>query len=255
MHMRYSSNWAARFRRAEIPQNRAFKLDLTMVIMVIIYMYDLLFYSISLFFSATTLIVQKGQQEREAVVVDTGIVERVFGDRLARQGSAGAGRLISVSVPSGFVTTSSSEPREVRATDPCRTATAGIDLLDSTEAVFFAALKADLGCLGYTAMAKVNLADVINGCDLAADERGDFEQSASKMGRRHVDFVVCHGNTLRVVAVLRLRPPGLLRPLHVMMARKVDRAIEASGIPVVRVNSANAYAENEIASTIMQRMT
>lgn len=227
-----------------------------MEIMVIIYMYDLLFYSISLLFSATTLIVQNRQQEREAVVVDSGIVERVFGDRFARQGSAGGGTGLQVSVnTSGFAMPSASESRDVRVDGPSRTATAGIDLLDSTEAVFFAALKTDLGRLGYTAMAKVNLADVINGCDLAADERGDFELSSSKMGRRHVDFVVCHGNTLRVVAVLRLRPPGLLRPLHTMMANKVDRAIEASGIPVVRINSANAYAENEIVSMVMRRMT
>ncbi len=218
-------------------------------------MYDLLFYSISLLFSALSIKVQHLQQDREVEAVDPVAAEFLFAE-----GAAASEPRFPIA---SFSTSAFSSPPV--AETPPRTPLEPYELgpglnmskrlLNDRESIFFQALVRDLARVGCTAMAKVNLADVVNGRDLAADERSELKLASGKMGRRHVDFVVCEGAGLCIVAAVRLRPASVLRPLHDVMARKVDRAVAASGVPVVRIDASGSYAEGEVLAQVAPYLT
>ena len=121
-------------------------------------------------------------------------------------------------------------------------------LLTEHERRFYGAMCRALGEVDLHVMAKVNLDDVIRTGGLSRQASHRFEKAKSKLDRKHVDFVVCSGDSLNVVAVARLDPKSRLRPLQRLMQGRVDEALDAAGIPVVHFPATKSYRDEAILS-------
>jgi hypothetical protein len=103
-------------------------------------------------------------------------------------------------------------------------------------------------CKGrYRIFAKVRLADVVSCPADHRDERRWFR----KIGRYHVDFVICAAKTTAPLLVVELDDRS-----HRSSPRRRERdefkdaALRAAGMPVYRITAQQAYDPSEIADTI-----
>ncbi|MEJ5237999.1 MAG: DUF2726 domain-containing protein [Limisphaera sp.] len=116
-------------------------------------------------------------------------------------------------------------------------------LLSPAERSFYGALQQVLGgrCVVF---AKVRLADLIRprpGLSRPANRRA-FNRTLGK----HVDFVLCDPDRLRVVAVIELDDRSHRWKHRAARDQFVASALAAAGIPLLRIPAAAAYAPSEL---------
>lgn len=128
-------------------------------------------------------------------------------------------------------------------------------LLTEQETLFYGSMCRVLEDADFHVMAKVNLEDVVSTSMLNRQANCKFEKAKSKLDRKHVDFVVCSGNSLNIVAVARLDPASRLRPLQRLMQGRVDEVLDAAGIPVVHFPATKSYRDEEILSTLSPHLS
>ncbi|MGI9244939.1 MAG: DUF2726 domain-containing protein, partial [Verrucomicrobiales bacterium] len=127
-------------------------------------------------------------------------------------------------------------------------------LLTEPETRFYGAMRRALVDADCRVMAKVNLDDVISTGKLSPKANCKLEKARAKLDRKHVDFVVCRGDSLDVVAVARLDPATRLRPLQRLMQSRVDEVLDEAGIPVVKFPGAVDYKDDEIIASLSKHL-
>ncbi len=198
----------------------------------------LLAFSILLLFSALNLKAQENLEKEMSLEGQGGAVSSVF---LNLAGSGG---------------TSAGDAKEEVSIDLASQPHSDLHkpLLTEQETHFYGAMRRALDGADCRVMAKVNLEDVISTGKLSSKASLQFEKAKQKLDRKHVDFVVCRGDSLKVVAVARLDPVSRLRPLQRLMQSRVDEVLGAAGIPVVNFPGSGNYRDEEILDSLSQHL-
>ena len=113
-------------------------------------------------------------------------------------------------------------------------------LVTKNELLFYTALKQAVGAR-FVIATKVRLADIIT-CPRVAWSMGYGRLIAQK----HVDFVICAPETLRIVLALEVDDLSHRRLNRRLRDRFVDRALKAAGVPLLRVQAATTYDPREL---------
>ncbi len=113
-------------------------------------------------------------------------------------------------------------------------------LVTRNELRFYAALRRAAGTR-FAIAVKVRLADIIT-CPGAAWSMGYGRLIAQK----HLDFVLCDPETLRIVLAFEVDDRTHERPDRRLRDLFVDRAMAAAGVPLVRVRAAATYSPRAI---------
>ena len=117
-------------------------------------------------------------------------------------------------------------------------------LFTPAERFFLAVLRPLLAEAPLVVFGKVRLADIIRA-------RGDLDKSAkarafSKIGAKHVDFVICREPDLTVVGVIELDDLSHLRADRRERDAFVDAALAAAGIPILHVKTRRRYSSAQL---------
>lgn len=105
-------------------------------------------------------------------------------------------------------------------------------LLTPTETRFLPVLDAAVGA-SHRVFAKVRLADIVD-VDSTLP-RGAWRSAFNRISSKHVDFVVCRSDTLRLVAAVELDDASHNAPDRQSRDQFVDRVLATAGIHLVRV--------------------
>ncbi|MCO6456266.1 MAG: DUF2726 domain-containing protein [Pirellulaceae bacterium] len=125
-------------------------------------------------------------------------------------------------------------------------------LLTEGELAFYRALREAVGD-AWTISAMVRLADLIR-------VRADAPQAQnwrSRIACQHVDFVLCDTQTMDVRLAVELDEPGHQRADSGQRGERgavVNQALDAAGIPLLRVTAAGAYDALQLRQTIHERV-
>lgn len=93
---------------------------------------------------------------------------------------------------------------------------------------------------------QVRLIDVVRPRPDAADfgskqRRKDFAQRRSRVWAKHLDFVICHGETLELLAAIELDDASHDRPERQERDAFLDELLDNVGLPLVRVKVTRRY--------------
>lgn len=124
---------------------------------------------------------------------------------------------------------------------------ASASLVTKNEMHFYSALLRAVGA-EFTVAPKVRLADIIT-CQEKAWPLGYGRLIAQK----HIDFLLCDPANLRVVLAIELDDRSHARPERRLRDLFVDRALEAAGVPLVRVRVARSYDPRDIKHVLSTR--
>jgi hypothetical protein len=111
-------------------------------------------------------------------------------------------------------------------------------LFTPTEARFLQALDAAVGG-SHRVFGKVRLADIVD-VDSSVG-RAAWHSAFNRISSKHVDFVVCDGDTLRLVAAIELDDASHDAPRRQRRDHFLERALAAAGVSLVRVPVAREY--------------
>jgi len=125
-------------------------------------------------------------------------------------------------------------------------------LLSPAERSFLGVLDQVLSNAAFRVFAKVRLADVVE-VDKGL-QRSAWQSAFNAISRKHVDFVICRSDDMAIVGAIELDDES-----HAKAKRKdrdivVDKILEASGISLLRVKAATAYAPNDIKNLLSNEM-
>jgi hypothetical protein len=108
-------------------------------------------------------------------------------------------------------------------------------LLTRGELAFFRALKKALGDR-WLLFAKVRLADVVTCSDSLWDQG-----PGRRIAQKHLDFVVCHPGSLRIVAAIELDDRSHARLERRQRDTFLNRLFRSAGIPLLRYPARAVY--------------
>jgi very-short-patch-repair endonuclease len=88
--------------------------------------------------------------------------------------------------------------------------------------------------------------------DLVGAPQGNWKERKwfGKIGRYHVDFVICHPKSTRPLLVVEHDDRGHKRRRQRELDEFKDRVLAAAGLPIYRVPAAQAYDPLEIRQNI-----
>jgi very-short-patch-repair endonuclease len=124
----------------------------------------------------------------------------------------------------------------------------------SKDVLFSPAERSFLGALDkivgekYRIFAKVRLADIIDvqrGLSASARQRA-FNRIAGK----HIDFIVCNATDLSIVGAIELDDKSHLKKGRRERDQLLDKALDAAGVPVLRVKAQSTYSIKEVSSDL-----
>ena len=116
-------------------------------------------------------------------------------------------------------------------------------LFSRGELAFFFALRRAVG-RRYFIATKVRLADLVTCPD------ADWRQHGHAIAQKHVDFVLCHRRTTRIIVAVELDDRSHDEPARIERDAFVDKALAASGIGLIRVPASATYSRWELRSRI-----
>ncbi len=120
-------------------------------------------------------------------------------------------------------------------------------LMTESELRFFAALEKALAET-FRIYSKVRLEDIIQ-VRAGTDPRTAFV-ARNRIKSRHIDFVLCHPDTLEILASVELDDRSHDRPDRMERDDFVDEALRVSGIPCIRFGVQDSYCPREIRQAI-----
>ncbi len=92
---------------------------------------------------------------------------------------------------------------------------------------------------------KPRLADVFQ-TEVTGGGRGEYIRHFARISQKHVDFLICDGETFQPLAGVELDDPSHERPDRVRRDALVEAVFEAAGLPLVRVPTARRYSVKEL---------
>lgn len=122
-----------------------------------------------------------------------------------------------------------------------------VPLFTPAEQSFFGVLQQAIAS-DYRIFAKVRLADVIH--PVRGISRSGWQSAFNRIIGKHIDFVLCDPQTLRVVLVIELDDKTHKRFERGIRDGMVDAALAGAGIAVLRVPAARAYSLVQIQQQI-----
>ena len=128
-------------------------------------------------------------------------------------------------------------------TDGGRAYEAASALLSPAERSFFGVLHQAVGS-DYHVFTKVRLADIVR--PVRGASRSGWQSAFNRITGKHVDFVLCDAERLRVVGVIELDDSTHDRFERGVRDGLVDSALADAGIPVLRVPARQAYSPAQI---------
>jgi len=115
-------------------------------------------------------------------------------------------------------------------------------LFTPAEHSFLGVLEQAVDCRRYRVFGKVRLADIIR--PIKGLPPRARTTAMNRIGRQHVDFVICSAADLAVIGVVEM--DDLIHGLGAGAARDVDQALAMARIPVVRFPARREYALNHV---------
>jgi very-short-patch-repair endonuclease len=120
-------------------------------------------------------------------------------------------------------------------------------LCSPAERSFLGALDKIVG-KSYRIFAKVRLADII---DVQRGLSASARQSAfNRIAGKHIDFIVCNANDLSIVGAIELDDKSHLKKGRRERDQLLDKALEAAGVPMLRVKAKSTYSIKEVSSDL-----
>ena len=101
---------------------------------------------------------------------------------------------------------------------------------------------------GYRIFAKVRLADII---DVQRGLSASARQSAfNRISGKHIDFIVCNANDLSIIGAIELDDKTHRAKGRQERDQFLDKALEAAGVPMLRVKVQSTYSLKEVSSDL-----
>lgn len=119
------------------------------------------------------------------------------------------------------------------------------DLLTPAELTFFRALERAVDGEHYI-FPKVRIGDLLCVTEGTENARGWF----ARIGQKHIDFVLADRQSVQPVLVIELDDSSHERPDRQARDEFVDAALNAAGLPILRVPVRQSYVEQELADAI-----
>ena len=116
-------------------------------------------------------------------------------------------------------------------------------LLTPAERSFFGVLQQAVRS-DYQIFAKVRLADIVR--PVRNSSRSGWQSAFNRITGKHVDFVVCDLEQLRVVGVVELDDSTHARFERGVRDSLVDGALADAGIPILRIPARQSYSPAQI---------
>ena len=117
-------------------------------------------------------------------------------------------------------------------------------LLSRGETAFFRALRSAVGG-SYLITFKVRAADLLTCPESAWDEGYGY-----MVARHHLDFVLCHPETTKILAAIELDDRSHEHEKRARRDEFLNRAFEAADVPLIRFRAAAKYCRRTIAAKI-----
>lgn len=121
-------------------------------------------------------------------------------------------------------------------------------LLSFDERAFLTSLEQAVGGR-YRVFAKVRLADILTPRKNLPHH--DWRRAFERIANQQADFVLCRSTDLFVQAVIRLHD----KHRQSRRERFVDRALEAAGIPVIRIEAQPDYRAEQLSAAVNARLS
>ena len=118
-----------------------------------------------------------------------------------------------------------------------------VALLTPAERSFFGVLQQAVAS-DFQIFAKVRLADIIH--PVRSPSRSGWQSAFNRITGKHVDFVLCASEQLRVVGVVDLDDRTHERFERGVRDGLVDSALSGAGIPVLRIPARQTYSPAQI---------
>jgi hypothetical protein len=118
-----------------------------------------------------------------------------------------------------------------------------VALLTPAERSFFGVLQQAVAS-NYQIFAKVRLADIVQ--PARSPTRSGWQSAFNRITGKHVDFVMCDSERLRVVGVVELDDSTHARFERGVRDGLVDSALADAGIPVLRIPARQSYSPVQI---------
>lgn len=120
-------------------------------------------------------------------------------------------------------------------------------LFSNAERSFLGVLDKIVGG-NFRVFAKVRLADILKvRGGVSASER---QSAFNRISRKHVDFLITRKNDLSFVGVIELDDKSHKRQKRRERDAFIDRAFEASGIPVLHIRAQSGYSIEKVTTTL-----
>jgi hypothetical protein len=104
----------------------------------------------------------------------------------------------------------------------------------------------------YQLFGKVRLADLIKPTDNLNES--DRWRAFNKISAKHVDFVICRRDDLRVVGAIELDDSSHQRPDRQARDAFVDAALAAAGLPILHVKVARHYPVPKLKQALAEKL-
>lgn len=121
-------------------------------------------------------------------------------------------------------------------------------LLSPAEISFYHVLKQVVGDNAIISP-KVNLWDIFY---IKRGTGKDFMALKAKIARKHVDFLLCHTDTLKPIIGIELDDKSHQQSSRQERDQFVDSVFQATGLPIVHIPARRAYNTNDIAELLRQ---
>jgi hypothetical protein len=118
-----------------------------------------------------------------------------------------------------------------------------VALLTAAERSFFGVLQQAVAS-DYKIFAKVRLADIVR--PVRSSSRSGWQAAFNRITGKHVDFVLCDSERLRVIGVVELDDSTHARFERGVRDGLVDSALADAGIPVLRIPARESYSPAQI---------
>ena len=130
-------------------------------------------------------------------------------------------------------------------------------LLSEGETSFYAILKTTLAQTDFQVLAKVHLPALTRRADESIQTVTPLNRALAAHRSWEADFAICRGNSLVVVAVVRLRSSddGVHETERANLEEALACTLAAARIPVVLIPEAPRYDHDEIAALVLPHLT
>jgi hypothetical protein len=115
-----------------------------------------------------------------------------------------------------------------------------VALLTPAERSFFGVLRQVAAPLDYQVFAKVRLADIVR--PVRSPSRSGWQSAFNRIAGKHVDFLLCDTEQLRIVTVVELDDSTHRRFERGFRDDLVDSALAEAGIPILRIPARESYS-------------